>query len=116
MLRPETPLSPICGETIQNFAPSTIRPSALRAILAVTLTRWKSGVSSTALTWPMVTSLYLIGVLPASMPPAALKTIVTVGPSARMRCAAMPTATSAAKTGTIHTIDSRLRGRGSTSA
>src|SRR5512139_1643752 len=57
----------------------------------------------------MITSLYLMNVLPASMPSAALKTIVIVGPSLRMRWTAIPTPTSAARTGMIHTIDRRLR-------
>src|SRR5277367_5587371 len=57
----------------------------------------------------MVTSLYLIKVLPASMPDAALKTMVIVGPSWRMRWIAMPMATTAASMGMIQIIEMRIR-------
>ncbi len=78
------------GRTTQNFASSTISAAADLAILAVTSTRPKSSVSRTAVTWPMFTSLYLTNVFPASMPSADLKMIVIVGPSLRMRWAAIP--------------------------
>src|SRR3984885_5297598 len=48
-------------------------------------------------------------VLPASMPDAALKTIVMVGPSLRMRWIAMPMATTAASSGMIQMIEMRRR-------
>src|SRR5262245_27723137 len=46
-------------------------------------------------------------VLPASMPSAARKSIVIVGPSLRRRCTAMPMATSAARIGISQTADGR---------
>ena len=85
MLSPETPLRLMVGRTTQNFASSTISPAARFVILAVTSTRVYVGVSCTAVTRPMATSLYLIRVLPASMPSAAVKTMVIVGPSLRNR-------------------------------
>src|SRR5580704_5604413 len=57
----------------------------------------------------MVTSLYLIKVLPASIPDAALKTMVMVGPSWRMRWIAMPIATTAARMGMSQIIEMRRR-------
>ena len=85
VLSPVTPLSVTVGCTTQNFASSTMRPAACLAIFAVTSTWEKSRVSSTVVTWPMVTSLYLMNVLPASMPEATLKMMVMVGPSLRTR-------------------------------
>jgi hypothetical protein len=57
-------------------------------------------------------SLYLTTVLPASMPSAALKVIVIVGPSLRIRWTAMPIATTAASTGMTQTTEIRARRRG----
>src|SRR5438034_11833297 len=57
----------------------------------------------------MVTSLYLTSVLPASRPSAALKTMVMVGPSLRMRWTAIPRATAAARIGMIQTTEIRVR-------
>ena len=71
------------GRTTQNFASSTISGAACLLILIVTCTLLKPGVSSTFVTRPMMTSLYLTNVLPASMPSAAVKVTVTVGPSLR---------------------------------
>src|SRR5215510_4095387 len=64
----------------------------------------------------MLTSLYLMKVLPASTPWAALKTMVMVGPSLRMRWIAMPIATTAARIGTIQTTEIRWRRLGTTVA
>src|SRR5215468_11603240 len=64
----------------------------------------------------MLTSLYLMKVLPASTPSAALKTMVMVGPSLRTRWTAMPTATTAARIGMIQTTEMRARLRGTTVA
>src|SRR5437867_4284768 len=64
----------------------------------------------------MLTSLYFTEVLPASRPSAALKTMVMVGPSLRMRCTAMPMATTAARIGMIHTTEIRARLPGTTVA
>ena len=97
------------GRTIQNFASSIISPAARLEILATTSTFEKSSVRCTTVTWPMFTSLYLIIVVPASMPSAARNTMVIVGPSLRARWTTIPTATSAARTGMIQTIDSRWR-------
>src|SRR6266568_4062535 len=104
------------GWTIQNFASSTISPAACLAILAVTRTLAKSLVSSTWVTRPMVTSLYLTRVLPASMPSAALKMMLMVGPSLRMRWTAIPMATTAARTGMIQMTEIRPRFGGTTVA
>src|SRR5271170_4590806 len=57
----------------------------------------------------MVTSLYLMKVLPASTPSAALKAMVMVGPSFRARWIAMPRAITAARIGMIHTTEMRRR-------
>src|SRR3989442_9708519 len=64
----------------------------------------------------MLTSLYLTRVLPASMPSAALKTIVMVGASLRMRWTAIPMATNAARIGMIQMTEIRPRFRGTTVA
>src|SRR5208283_6203583 len=48
-------------------------------------------------------------VLPASMPWAALNTMVIAGPSLSTRWIAMPIATTAARIGMIHTIEKRMR-------
>ena len=97
------------GFTTQNLASSTISGAACLTILTVTCTRAKSLVSCTCVTLPMITSLYLTNVLPASMPSAALKMIVMVGPSLRRRCIPMPSATSAATIGMIQMIEIRVR-------
>ena len=57
----------------------------------------------------MFTSLYLMKVLPASMPWATLNTMVMVGPSLRMRWIAIPMATTAARIGMIQTTEIRMR-------
>ena len=64
----------------------------------------------------MFTSLYLIKVLPASTPWAALNTMVMVGPSLKMRWIAIPMATTAARMGTIQTMEIRWRLFGTTVA
>src|SRR5262245_32403666 len=64
----------------------------------------------------MFTSLYLMKVLPASPPSAALKTMVMVGPSLRMRWTATPMATTAAKIGMIQMTEIRVRLFGTTVA
>src|SRR5215467_15777012 len=64
----------------------------------------------------MFTSLYLMSVLPASIPSAAAKTIVMVGPSLRHLCIAMPIATSAARIGMIQMTEIRVRLGGTTVA
>src|SRR5271167_767946 len=46
-------------------------------------------------------------VLPASTPDALLTTMLIVGPALRMRCTAIPMATTAARIGMIHTTDIR---------
>src|SRR5215831_4512760 len=104
------------GRTTQNFASCTISPAACLAILAVTCILAKSEVNSTWVTFPMMTSLYLTKVFPASMPSAAPKMIVTSGPSLRMRCTAIPMATTAARIGMIHITEIRPRFRGTTVA
>ena len=71
---PDTPLRVTRGSTTQNFASSTIRSPAFLSIFAVTSTFEWSEESCTAVTCPMFTSLYLMKVLPASTPWAALKT------------------------------------------
>src|SRR5262245_30424254 len=68
------------------------------------------------LTCPMFTSLYLMNVLPASMPSAAVKTMRTVGPSLRMRWTAIPIATTAARIGMIQMMEMRVRVGGTTVA
>src|SRR5258708_4340118 len=60
----------------------------------------------------MFTSLKRMTLLPASMPCADLNTTVMVGPSLQTRSTAIPTATTAATIGTIHTIEMRVRLRG----
>src|SRR5215510_1346332 len=64
----------------------------------------------------MLTSLYLMKVLPASTPWAALKTMVMVGPSLSMRWIAVPIATTAARIGIIQTTEIRWRRLGTTVA
>src|SRR5262245_34933824 len=64
----------------------------------------------------MFTSLYLIKVLPASIPSADLKTIVMVGPSLMIRWIAIPMATTAARIGMIQTTEIRWRRLGTTVA
>src|SRR5262245_25523114 len=64
----------------------------------------------------MFTSLYLMKVWLASTPSAALKTIVMVGPSLKMRWIAMPMATTAAKSGMIQMMEMRWRLLGTTVA
>src|ERR1700758_5621690 len=64
----------------------------------------------------MFTSLYLMKVLPASMPSAAVNTMMIVGPSLRMRCTAIPIATIAARIGMIQMIEMRVRFGGTTVA
>src|SRR5262245_17524613 len=64
----------------------------------------------------MFTSLYLMNVLPASMPSAALKTMMIVGPSLRMRWTAIPIATTAARIGMIQMTEMRVRFGGTTVA
>src|SRR5262245_1981244 len=103
------PLSVMRGSTIQNLASSTSSPAALFAIFAVTPTLVKSPESRTAVTWPMSTSLYLMRVLPASMPATDVNVITIVGPSVRMRWTAVPRATAEARTGMIPTTDTRVR-------
>src|SRR5512138_1138765 len=56
----------------------------------------------------MFTSLYLTKVFPASTPWADLKMIVMVGPSLMIRWMAIPSATTAANSGTIQTMEMRL--------
>src|SRR5689334_23531093 len=64
----------------------------------------------------MLTSLYFTNVFPASTPWADLKITVIVGPSLMIRCTAIPIATSAANSGTIHTMEMRLCVLGTTVA
>src|SRR5215471_49027 len=64
----------------------------------------------------MLTSLYLMKVLPASMPSAAVKTMMTVGPLLRICCTAIPMATSAARIGMIQMMEIRVRFGGTTLA
>src|SRR5258706_2005208 len=59
----------------------------------------------------MVTSLYLIGVLPATIPPAALNEIVTVGPCLAICSMARPMAIRPAAIGIIHIGESGQRRR-----
>src|SRR5215813_6012374 len=106
---PETPLRVTRGSTTQNFASSTMRLVARFDIFAVTSTPSESLASSTFVTWPIFTSLYLTSVLPASMPSATLNMMVMVGPSVRIRCTAIPTAATAARIGMIHTMEIRER-------
>ena len=90
--------------------------AALFAILALTTTFVWSFESSTFVTVPMLTSLYLMVVLPASRPSAALKTMVMVGPSLRICWTAIPMATTAARIGMIQTMEIRARRGGTTVA
>ena len=85
VLSPDTPDSEIRGSTTQNLASSTIRPAACLAIFALTSTMAKSSESSMAVTTPIRTSLYLMNVLPGSMPLPSFKAMVMVGPSLRTR-------------------------------
>src|SRR5262245_14492220 len=95
------------GRTTQNLASSTIRPSALLVILAVTSTMAKFSDKRTAVTWPIFMSLYFTKVLPASMPSAERNTMVMLGPSLSSRCTATPIATNAARIGMIQTGEMR---------
>src|SRR5499433_430378 len=104
---PETPLRVMRGSTTQNFASSTMSGVARFDIFAVTSTPSESLASSTLVTWPILTSLYLTSVLPASIPSATLNMMVMVGPSVRIRSTAIPTAINAARTGMIHTMEIR---------
>src|SRR5215470_7657516 len=105
--RPEMPLRVTRGSTTQNFESSTRRLAARFDIFAVTSTPSESFASSTLVTWPIFTSLYLTSVFPASIPSATLNMMVMVGPSVRMRSTAIPTAITAARMGMIHTIEMR---------
>src|SRR5215467_814138 len=113
---PETPLRVMRGSTTQNFASSTMRLVARFDIFAVTSTPSESLASSTLVTWPIFTSLYLTSVLPASIPSATLNMMVMVGPSVRIRSTAIPTAITAARMGMIHTMEIRERLRDTTVA
>src|SRR5215813_10935976 len=104
---PETPLRVTRGSTTQNLESSTRRLAARFDIFAVTSTPSESFASSTLVTWPIFTSLYLTSVFPASIPSATLNMMVMVGPSVRMRSTAIPTAITAARMGMIHTIEMR---------
>src|SRR5215468_8984861 len=104
---PETPLRVMRGSTTQNFASSTMRLVARFDIFAVTSTPSESLASSTLVTWPIFTSLYLTSVFPASIPSATLNMMVMVGPSVRIRSTAIPTAITAARIGMIHTMEIR---------
>src|SRR5215831_2762667 len=105
--RPDTPLRVTRGSTTQNFASSTRRLATRFDIFAVTSTPSESFASSTFVTWPIFTSLYLTSVFPASIPSATFKRMVMVGPSVRIRSTAIPTAITAARMGMIHTMDIR---------
>ncbi len=109
MPRPETPLRVARGFTIQNRVSSTSRPSACFAIFAVTTILEKSSERATAVTFPISTSLYLMKVLPGSIPSAARKESRIVGPSLRYCWTTIPTPTSAATIGMIHTTGTRVR-------
>src|SRR5215813_282152 len=104
---PETPLRVTRGSTTQNLESSTRRLAARFDIFAVTSTPSESFASSTLVTWPIFTSLYLTSVLPASIPSATLNMMVMVGPSVRIRSTAIPTAITAARIGMIHTMEIR---------
>src|SRR5262245_9603446 len=93
-----------------------MRSAADFAIFAVTSTLARSSAMRTPVTWPMLTSLYLTNVLPASMPSADLNVTVIVGPSLAMRCTAIPIATSAATMGTIQIGEKRARRGGTATA
>src|SRR5262252_9910461 len=95
--RPEMPLRVTRGSTTQNFASSTRRLATRFDIFAVTSTPSESFASSTFVTWPIFTSLYLTSVFPASIPSATFKRMVMVGPSVRIRSTAIPTAITAAR-------------------
>src|SRR5215472_12180137 len=105
--RPEMPLRVTRGSTTQNFESSTRRLAARFDIFAVTSTPSESFASSTLVTWPIFTSLYLTSVFPASIPSATLNMMVMVGPSVRIRSTAIPTAATAARIGMIHTMEIR---------
>src|SRR5215467_1318086 len=113
---PETPLRVTRGSTTQNFASSTRRLATRFDIFAVTSTPSESFASSTLVTWPIFTSLYLTSVFPASIPSATLNMMVMVGPSVRIRSTAIPTATTAARMGMIQTMEIRERLRDTTVA
>src|SRR5262245_31308329 len=104
---PETPLRVMRGSTTQNFASSTMMLVARFDIFPVTSTPSESLASSTLVTWPIFTSLYLTSVFPASIPSATLNMMVMVGPSVRIRSTAIPTAITAARIGMIHTMEKR---------
>src|SRR5215813_12529487 len=95
------------GSTTQNLASSTMRGAARLDIFAVTSTPSESFASSTFVTCPIFTSLYLTSVFPASIPSATLNMMVMVGPSVRIRSTAIPTAATAARIGMIHTMEIR---------
>src|SRR5215467_7086554 len=105
--RPEMPLRVTRGSTTQNLESSTRRLVARLDIFAVTSTPSESFASSTLVTWPIFTSLYLTSVFPASIPSATLNMMVMVGPSVRIRSTAIPTAITAARMGMIHTMEIR---------
>src|SRR5215471_16458814 len=104
---PDTPLRVTRGSTTQNFASSTRRLATRFDIFAVTSTPSESFASSTLVTWPIFTSLYLTSVFPASIPSATFKRMVMVGPSVRIRSTAIPTAITAARIGMIQTMEMR---------
>ena len=88
---PETPLRETRGFTIQNRASLSSSPSALFSIFAVTrIFVWLS-VRFTFVTFPISTSLYLMEVLPGSIPSAAWNVIRIVGPSFRYCWTTIPT-------------------------
>ena len=85
MPRPDTPLRVTRGFTVQNRLSSTSSPCACFSIFAVTMTLEKSFERTTSVTFPMSTSLYLMKVLPGSIPSAVRNEIRIVGPSFRYR-------------------------------
>src|SRR5262245_2846503 len=106
---PETLAPEIRGRTTQNCVSSTRKPSVLGAICAVVITlRWSSErrISVSVPTW---TPLYSILGLPASSPSADWNTIVTFGPSPRIRVTATQAPAPAATIGISQTSERRVR-------
>src|SRR5215471_8688901 len=96
------------GRTTQNSVSSTRKLAVFGSICAVVTTLWWSSERWMVSIFPTSTPLKWIDVLPASSPSAVWKTIVIVGPSARIRVTATQAPTTAATIGTIHTSDRRV--------
>src|SRR5215831_10007802 len=95
--------------TTQNTVVSSSSRSASRVVSTVTITEARSGATAMLCTVPITTFLYLSCDWPAVRPAAVWKLMVMVGPRLEKVSQASQTASSAVRTGTIHTNGTRRR-------